>query len=94
MATPGSVLSNIVTVTQDPLPTITISCSPTNEPYTGGVVSVSATTNLPDGTTLNLLVAGTNVGTTTSSGGAASFSYTMPATTSTTQGSFAFQVTN
>jgi hypothetical protein len=95
MATPGSVLSNIVTVSEDAAPfTISITVAPMEVPYTGGTVSVAATTNLPDGTTLNLLVNGANAGTTTSSGGAAGFSYAVPANSTTLAVPFTFQVTN
>ena len=48
----------------------------------GGTVSVPGTTNLPDGTVFTLFLNGVTTGqTVTSSGGAFSFSYVVPANT-------------
>jgi hypothetical protein len=95
MAAPGSVLSNVVTVTEAAAPfTIAITATPLTLPYTGGAVTILVTTNLPDGTTLNLLANGAQIDSTTSTGGAAAFTETVAANTTTTAISIAYQVTN
>jgi hypothetical protein len=83
MSTPSPVVSNTVTVTEaGATPTITISASPTSLPDTGGIVSISGTTNEPDGTAFELYANGVDTGVgATSAGGTFGMSYTVPANT-------------
>lgn len=61
-------------------PSIALTGSPSTEPASGGTVSLSGTTNLPDGSAIELYLNGQDTGVgTVSSGGAFSFpSQTIP----------------
>lgn len=107
MSTPqptGAVVSNpeVVTVAAA-APEITQAApSAPSLPAAGGAETFTATTNLPDGTPLFLIQGGPAsgpggtvvAGPTNSSGGAVSFSYTVPPNTDTTPESLSFTVTN
>ncbi len=85
--------SNVVTVTvAGAAAEIAISVSPTSLPSTGGTVTVSGTTNLADGTTVDLFVNGTNVASTTTAGGAFSFTYDVAANSGTSPVTDSLQV--
>jgi len=83
MAAPAPTVSNPVTVTEDAAaPSITLTGTPTAVPASGGTVAFSGTTNLPDGTVLRLLLAGTDTGVTvTVAAGAFSCSFAIPPNT-------------
>lgn len=86
-------LSNALSVTEAGIPvTITISASTTSEPASGGPVTISGTTNEPDGTTFTLNVNGADSGLppVTSAGGAFTFTYTIPANTATIPVTYTF----
>jgi hypothetical protein len=80
MAAPAPTVSNPFVVTVDAAPpSITLTGTPAEVPPAGGAVALSGATNLPDGTTLHLLLNGTDTGqTAVTSSGAYSFSYAIP----------------
>jgi hypothetical protein len=99
MATPqptGTVVSNPEVVTEAGTGQITLAApSAPSLPAAGGTETFNATTNLPDGTNLFLILNGAVVaGPTASSGGAVSFSYAVPANTGLLPTSLSFTVSN
>jgi hypothetical protein len=95
---PASVVSNTAYVKETPTTggtsSIRIRLRPRTVGPTGGEVVVTATTNLPDGTTLNVLVNGVQSGTATVSEGVALFAVTIPASTAQSTVDIPVVVTN
>jgi hypothetical protein len=86
-------LSNALSVTEAGIPVvITIAASTATEPSTGGPVTITGTTNEPDGTNFTLNVNGADSGlpAVASAGGTFSFTYTIPANTTTVPVTYTF----